>query len=106
MNRFFNTAGPCVPGKHYLLASADRLQEVVGLIAREQYFVIHAARQSGKTTLLLDLRNTLEAEGRRRAIYCSLEAVQGVTDPAEGLPAIARSVMSVLPTLGTTDFSP
>jgi len=54
MSRYFNTAGPCAPGRHYLLASADRLHEVVDLIAREQYFVIHAARQSGKTTLLLD----------------------------------------------------
>ncbi|NLE40877.1 MAG: hypothetical protein GX615_03475, partial [Lentisphaerae bacterium] len=52
MNRFFNTAGPCVPGKHYLLDASERLLEVVELIRREQYFVIHAARQSGKTTLL------------------------------------------------------
>ena len=29
MNRFFNTAGPCVPGKHYLLDASERLLEVV-----------------------------------------------------------------------------
>ncbi len=96
MNRFFNTAGPCVAGKHYLLPSADRLSEIAGLIAREQYFVIHAARQSGKTTLLLDLCHSLEAGGTHRALYCSLEALQGVTDPEKGLPGIARCLLDAL----------
>ena len=96
MNRFFNTAGPCVPGKHYLLDASERLLEVVELIRREQYFVIHAARQSGKTTLLLDLRKTLEAEGKHRALYCSLESLQGVTDPKDGLPAIVRCLIDAL----------
>jgi len=103
MNRFFNTAGPCVPGKHYLLPSAERLGEVAGLIAREQYFVIHAARQSGKTTLLLDLRNTLEAAGRHRALYCTLESVQGYTDPREGIPAVVGAVRSSLKAFGWPD---
>jgi len=97
MNRFFNTAGPCVPGDHYLLSSADRLREVADLIHRKQYFVIHAARQSGKTTLLLDLCQSLEAGGKYRALYCSLEALQGVTDPEKGIPGIAEAVrMAVL----------
>lgn len=105
MNRFFNTAGPCVPGKHYLLDASERLLEVVELIRREQYFVIHAARQSGKTTLLLDLRKSLEAEGKHRALYCSLESLQGVTDPKDGLPAIVRCLIGVLPALHGADFS-
>jgi hypothetical protein len=103
MNRYFNTAGPCVPGKHYLLASADRLREVAELIAREQYFVIHAARQSGKTTLLLDLCRTLEAGGTYRALYCSLESVQGFTDPAEGIPAVVGCLRSNLRALSWPD---
>ena len=105
MNRFFNTAGPCVPGEHYLLDASERLLEVVELILRKQYFVIHAARQSGKTTLLLDLRKTLEAEGKHRALYCSLESLQGVTDPKDGLPAIVRCLIGVLPALQGVDFS-
>ncbi len=96
MSRFFNTAGPCTPGEHYVLSSADRLREVAELIERRQYFVIHAARQSGKTTLLLDLCRTLEAGGKYRALYCSLESLQGVTDPKDGLPAIARCVLDAL----------
>jgi hypothetical protein len=105
MNRFFNTTGPCVPGRHYLLSSSERLCEVAELIAREQYFVIHAARQSGKTTLLLDLCRSLEAGGQHRALYCSLESVQGFTDPAEGIPCIVRGLISVLPSLRGIDLT-
>ncbi len=96
MNRFFNTAGPCVPGEHYLLDASARVREVVDLIHRRQYFVIHAARQTGKTTLLLDLRNSLEAQGSHRALYCTLESVQGYTDPKEGIPAVVGAVSSSL----------
>ena len=96
MKRFFNTAGPCVPGEHYLLDASERLLEVVDLIQRKQYFVIHAARQSGKTTLLLDLRKTLEAEGKHRALYCSLESLQGVTDPSVGIPGILDAIRAAV----------
>ena len=42
MERFFNIAGPCNPAKHYMLSATDRLPDVVSLIRKEQYFVIHA----------------------------------------------------------------
>ncbi len=103
MHRFFNTAGPCVPGEHYLLPSAERLSDIVDLIQRKQYFVIHAARQSGKTTLLLDLCNSLEAEGRYRALYCSLESVQGIVDPVRGIPAVVGCIQSSLLAFGCPD---
>ena len=52
MERFFNIAGPCVAAKHYMLPATERLPEVPTLIRRELYFVVHAPRQSGKTTAL------------------------------------------------------
>jgi hypothetical protein len=38
-----------------MIDAATRLQGVEQLINQKQYFVIHAARQSGKTTCLQDL---------------------------------------------------
>jgi hypothetical protein len=96
VNRFFNTTGPCVPGKHYMLPASTRCAEVFGLFAREQYFVIHAARQTGKTTLLKALASELNAEARYRALYCSLESVQSVGDPEKGIPAIVAVLRSAL----------
>ncbi len=96
MSRFFNTTGPCVADKHYLLPAAERCCEIVNLIAREQYFVIHAARQTGKTTLLKSLAKELNAGTAYRALYCSLESVQGFVEPERGIPAIAAALRSSL----------
>ena len=44
--------GAVQSAKHYMLPPTERLPDVMRLVEREQYFAIHAARQSGKTTLL------------------------------------------------------
>ena len=62
MPRMFNIAGPCIPGEHYLVPTLARLPQLDGLIAAKQFFVIHAARQSGKTTLLNALEQELNAK--------------------------------------------
>jgi len=92
MKKYFNIAGPCNPDKHYMIPSELRCRGIAELIEQEQYFVIHAARQSGKTTLLLDLVKRLNDEGKYYALYCSLESVQRIDDPKEGIPAIVREL--------------
>jgi hypothetical protein len=71
-----------------MIDASTRLQGVMQLIDREQYFVIHAARQSGKTTYLLDLTRRLNDGGQYHALYCSLESVQNIAEPEKGIPAI------------------
>ena len=88
MERFFNIAGPCNPADHYMLSATDRLPEIVSLIRKKQYFVIHAQRQCGKTTAILALRNEINAGNERVAMYCSLEAAEGIAEPAKGMPII------------------
>lgn len=88
MSRFFNTTGPCLPEEHYLLPASSRCQQIFDLLNRRQYFVIHAARQTGKTTLLKALADELNAGRQFYALYCSLESVQSFTDPKDGMPAI------------------
>ncbi|MDM8525370.1 ATP-binding protein [Desulfococcaceae bacterium HSG8] len=94
MEKFFNTAGPCHPEEHYMLPAQARCKGLGQLIDRKQYFVIHAARQSGKTTLLLDLVRQLNASGKYYALYCSLESVQGITKAEEGIPAIVNTLVT------------
>ncbi|RKZ76279.1 MAG: ATP-binding protein [Gammaproteobacteria bacterium] len=88
MKKTFNIAGPCHPNKHYMLPTQERCQGLMQLIEQEQYFVIHAARQSGKTTLLLELAQQLNETGNYYALYCSLETVQGISYAEKGIPAI------------------
>ena len=94
MERFFNIAGPCNPAKHYMLAATERLPDIFSLIRKEQYFVIHAQRQCGKTTAMLALRNEINSSSERIAMYCSLEAAEGVADPGKGIPMICERIRS------------
>jgi hypothetical protein len=71
--RFFNTAGPCKPDLHYMLPPLDRLPELQGLIEQQGYFVIHAPRQTGKTTTMMALAKQLTASGNYTAVVLSVE---------------------------------
>ena len=94
MPRFFNIAGPCIPGEHYLVPTLARLPQLGGLIAAKQFFVIHAARQSGKTTLLKALARDLTRKDTHVALYCSLETAQGIDEAEKGIPAVMRAILS------------
>ncbi len=74
MPRFFNTSGPCDPAKHYMLAAEERLPEVRRLIEMERHFVLHAPRQTGKTTSVRSLAGSLTAEARHTAVHASCAA--------------------------------
>lgn len=82
MARFFNTAGPVRPGDHYMLDPVARLdaEELFRLIDQKKYFVLHAPRQTGKTSTLLALVKTLNNTGRYAAVYCNVEAAQVARD--------------------------
>jgi type II secretory pathway predicted ATPase ExeA len=73
MTRWFNTAGPCRPERHYMLSPITRLPQVERLVDQESYFVIHAPRQIGKTTAITELAKQLTASGKYTAIVLSAE---------------------------------
>ncbi|MDJ0798610.1 MAG: AAA family ATPase [Calothrix sp. MO_167.B12] len=73
MPRWFNTAGPCKPDKHYMLPPTSRLPDLETLIEQESYFVVHAPRQTGKTTAMLALAQQLTASGRYASVMVSVE---------------------------------
>jgi hypothetical protein len=78
MPRVFNTAGPCLADEHYMISATRRVEQVRDLIDGKHYFIIHAPRQTGKTTLLRNLSRELTEEGRYAALTVSLESF---TDP-------------------------
>ena len=93
MERYFNIAGPCIPGEHYMLPALDRLPEVRRLVSRRQYFAIHAPRQTGKTTAVKALVHEINAKGDMVAIYCTLETLQNATDPEKASLAIRDLIL-------------
>jgi hypothetical protein len=66
-----------------MLPAAERLPRARGLIAAGQYFVVHAPRQTGKTTTLIDLARQLTAEGDFLALYFTCEEASIAGDDYE-----------------------
>ena len=92
MSRWFNIGGPCIAADHYMLPAAERLPEVMSLIRKKQYFVVHAQRQCGKTTAFRALMDEINAKGEYVAMYCSVEAVEPFTDPEKGAVEIVGQI--------------
>ena len=93
MRKYFNTTGPCFPEQHYMMPALGRLPEVHNLIEEGRYFVIHAPRQSGKTTALQGLVREINAKGEMLALYCTLETLQNRSDPEKTNIAIRELIL-------------
>ncbi|WP_228015747.1 ATP-binding protein [Leptolyngbya ectocarpi] len=88
--KFFNTAGPCDPEIHYMLPATGRLPQLKKLIAQRSYFVIHAPRQTGKTTAMLALAKELTSSGQHAAVLVSVESGVALGDD---IHAVERSIL-------------
>ncbi|MDE0242988.1 MAG: ATP-binding protein [bacterium] len=91
--RKFNTEGPVRADRHYHIAPLTRidLDDVLDLIGDEKYFVLHAPRQTGKTSALLALRDLLNGGGAGdyRCVYANVEAGQAMRENvAEGIRTV------------------
>ncbi len=85
MEKFFNTSGPIRKDKHYFIPISQRidLDEILKLIDQEKYFVLHAPRQSGKTTALLELSKILNESEKYKCLYINVESAQAVRENIE-----------------------
>ena len=96
--RTFNTAGPVAAADHYHIPPLERidLPEVLDLIRDKKYFVVHAPRQTGKTSALLALRDLLNGggSGAWRCVYVNVEAGQAMRED------VTEGVRTVLAELG------
>lgn len=78
--RFFNITGSCDPTRHYMIPTEQRLPGCMALIDKGAYFVVHAPRQTGKTTAMKALARGLTAEGRYAALRFSCQNAQVFPD--------------------------
>lgn len=60
MKKRFNIAGTCIPQKHYMADTSEKLSRMIRLIEQESYFMFNRARQYGKTTTLMLLWSRLK----------------------------------------------
>ena len=103
--RFFNTSGPVVAEDHYCVPPLERLNlgEILEMIVNKRYFVLHAPRQTGKTSALLALRDLLNsgAKGHFRCVYANVEVGQTAReDVGRAMRAILGELASRARSLG------
>ena len=105
MERFFNTAGPNNPDLEYTINPLSRfdLEELLMLIRQQKYFVLHAPRQTGKTSCLLALRDYLNEKGDYICVYANVEGGQAMRNKVEHVIAstcdtIAEETRSIVRT--------
>ena len=86
--RRFNTEGPVRSFKHYAIPPLARVDvgEILDMIRDERYFVLHAPRQTGKTSALIALRDLLNGgeAGDFRCVHVNVEAAQAMREDVEG----------------------
>lgn len=86
IEKFFNTEGPPRSDLNYLIDPLSRvdLNLLDQFLARQQYFVLHAPRQTGKTAVLLALEAYWNHRGDVRCVYSNIEAAQAARNDVEG----------------------
>jgi hypothetical protein len=106
--RIFNTTGYCNPDWHYIINPLRGIgDEMMNLIAHNLYFVIHAPRQSGKTTLLHALTRKLNKEGKYAALVFSIESAGYRSIKVEDAnKTIINSIQLAAPTFLEKDYMP
>ena len=95
--RHFTTTGPVASADHYCIPPLSRLDldDVLELVRDKKYFVLHAPRQTGKTSTLLALRELLNSgdAGEYRCVYVNVEAGQAAREDKD---AAIRTVLGEL----------
>ena len=100
--RFFNTVGATDPKKHYFLPHRLDWDQLEDFIKKEYYFVLHAPRQSGKTTAIIEFVKHLNQKKTYTALYLSTEpAHSSSNDVHESIRAILEEFRDQI-----TDFIP
>jgi hypothetical protein len=92
--RFFNTTGPCNPWDHYMLPPEDRLvgAQLHRYIKDSLYWVLHAPRQTGKTTFLQNWMREINSGDEAVSCYVSVERCQGIPESERSMPDLCKAV--------------
>ena len=75
MKKRFNDTGVCVPEKHFMVDTSDKISKILGMVEQGDYFVINRPRQFGKTTTLFLLNRRLKNTTGYFPIKMSFEGI-------------------------------
>jgi len=79
----FHITGTCIPEENYMADTSQKLEQIMHMVTRGEYFVINKFRQYGKTTMLNLIRRKLLASGEYLPISISLAVYNEETYKSE-----------------------
>jgi len=79
----FHITGNCVASKNYMVDTSKKLDQIMAMIEKEEYFTINRPRQYGKTTTIFLLRQRLLKSKDYLPIKLSFEGVGDVVFSTE-----------------------
>ncbi|TYT75816.1 AAA-like domain-containing protein [Desulfobotulus mexicanus] len=94
MAKFFNNAGPVKADMNYHIDPLTRIDwdEVYDLILQQRYFILHAPRQTGKTSSLIAMMHALNKKEDFTALYVNIEGAQAARGDVEaGISAVCSA---------------
>jgi len=81
----FNTTGICIPNKHYMADTSQKIHQIIKLIDEGSYFTINRPRQYGKTTILYLLKQILKKNKSYYPVKISFEGIGSESYKKEAL---------------------
>ncbi|MGD2085823.1 MAG: AAA family ATPase [Candidatus Aminicenantes bacterium] len=79
MKRIFNITGTCIPTMHFMADVSGKVDQVMEMIARGDYFAVNRPRQYGKTTLVYLLEQRLLKDNDYLVLSISFEEIDSET---------------------------
>ncbi len=96
--KFFNTVGRIDPKEHYFLSHRLDWDQLEDFIEKKYYFLLHAPRQSGKTTAIIEFVRHLNSEGKYTALFLSTESARtAVNDVKRAIEVILKQCRQQIP---------
>ncbi|MCX6581147.1 MAG: AAA-like domain-containing protein [Candidatus Aminicenantes bacterium] len=94
MTKTFNITGTCIPDRHYTADISEKLDKIIEIISRGDYFTINRPHQYGKTTIMYLLEQRLKKDKSYLAIDISFEGID--TAALETSSRFVRTILSIL----------
>jgi hypothetical protein len=80
-----------------MLPAIERVPADIGnLMATKSYFVLHAHRQSGKTTAIMSLADKINEENKYYALYCNLESLEKIPNSFSSTPLVMEIIIQAM----------
>jgi len=75
MAKKFNITGTCIPQKHYMVDTSQKIEKIINLIENGDYFSISRPRQYGKTTSFFQIFKILQHKNDYMCLKTSFEGL-------------------------------